>query len=80
MRFCALVLELHQAQNFCHIHTDRYFPEIAKSCLEHIKCVYTSKTEAKNFHETSTFFPSIWKNVNMRENKNKCKKSKIYVF
>ena len=30
MKFNFLVLELCLPQNFCHIHTDRHFPEIVK--------------------------------------------------
>ena len=41
MKFCSLVLELHLPQNFCHTltdsQTDKYFPEIVKSCSGHPK-------------------------------------------
>ena len=50
MKFRALVLELHLPQNFCHTHTYRHFPEIAKRCSEHPKtCKSIKNRKSKIF-------------------------------
>ena len=51
MKFCALVIELHLPQYFCHTHTERYtqretdrhFPEIVKLCSGHPKTCKSMK-------------------------------------
>ena len=58
MKLCAIVLELHLSQNFCHTHTerdkqtDRHFPDIIKSCLGHPKkCKFIQYRKSKIFSE-----------------------------
>ena len=49
MKFCALVLEFHLSQNFCHTHrqTDRHFPKLVKSCSGHPKTRKSIKNKCK---------------------------------
>ena len=59
MKFCALVLELHLAQNFCHTQTHRHFPERVKSCSGHPKmCKFIKNRKSKIF--TKPILSSIY--------------------
>ena len=77
MKFCALVLELHLLQNFCHTHTDwqadRYFPEVVKSCSGHPK---TSKS-IKNW-KSKTCIKTILASIYTEESKKALKIIDVY--
>ena len=65
MKFCALILELHLPQNFCHIHTDiqtdgetnrQTFSRNCQIVIRTSQNVYIyQKLEAENLDETNTF-------------------------
>ena len=64
MNLCALVLELHLPQNFCHTH--RHFPEIVESCSRHPKMCKSIKNQ-----KSKIFTKPIFSSVYVEESKNK---------
>ena len=68
MKFSALVLQLHLPQNFLsHIHTDRHFPDIVKSCSGHPK----SSKSIKN-RKSKTFGKPILSSIYIEQSKKHC--------
>ena len=78
MKFCALVLELHLPQNFCHRHADKHFPEIVKSCSGQPKTCKSFKNQKSKIC-TKPMLPFIYieESNNIKVNKVKLQEIKF---